>query len=100
MYCKRSKISTTTILAKSLKSFYTVTSYSTVQLQVSVAQLAMHKKIFITTHVSPLTWPEFYVEPLHAMQIIGVDIILGGRGRAKSALPLSSSPWVLRNGKN
>ena len=36
----------------------------------------------------PLTWPEFYLEPLHAMQIIRMDILLEGRGRAKSALIL------------
>ena len=39
-------------------------------------------------HMSPLTWPEFYLEPRHAMQIIGMDIWLEGRGRAKSALIL------------
>ena len=39
-------------------------------------------------HMSPLTWPEFYLEPRHAMQIIGMDILLEGRGRAKSALIL------------
>ena len=38
--------------------------------------------------MSPLTWPEFYLEPRHAMQIIGMDILLEGRGRAKSALIL------------
>ena len=38
--------------------------------------------------MSPLTWPEFYLEPCHAMQIIGMDILLAGRGRAKSALIL------------
>ena len=38
--------------------------------------------------MSPLTWPEFYPEPLHAMQIIGMDILLESRGRAKSALIL------------
>ena len=39
-------------------------------------------------YMSPLTWPEFYLEPHHAMQIIGMDILLAGRGRAKSALIL------------
>ena len=38
--------------------------------------------------MSPLTRPEFYLEPRHAMQIIGMDILLEGRGRAKSALIL------------
>ena len=38
--------------------------------------------------MSSLTWPEFYLEPCHAMQIIGMDILLAGRGRAKSALIL------------
>ena len=38
--------------------------------------------------MSPLTWPGFYLEPRHAMQIIGMDILLAGRGRAKSALIL------------
>ena len=38
--------------------------------------------------MSPLTWPEFCLEPRHAMQIIGMDILLEGRGRAKSALIL------------
>ena len=38
--------------------------------------------------MSPLTWPEFYLEPRHAMQIIGMDILPVGRGRAKSALIL------------
>ena len=38
--------------------------------------------------MSPLTWPEFYLEPRHAMQMIGMDILLEGRGRAKSALIL------------
>ena len=38
--------------------------------------------------MSPLTWREFYLEPRHAMQIIGMDILLEGRGRAKSALIL------------
>jgi len=38
--------------------------------------------------MSPLTWPEFYLEPRHAMQIIGMDIILEGKGSAKSALIL------------
>ena len=38
--------------------------------------------------MSPLTWPQFYLEPRHAMQIIGMDILLEGRGRAKSALIL------------
>ena len=38
--------------------------------------------------MSPLTWPEFYLELRHAMQIIGMDILLEGRGRAKSALIL------------
>ena len=38
--------------------------------------------------MSPLTWPEFYLEPRHAMQIIGMDILLEVRGRAKSALIL------------
>ena len=38
--------------------------------------------------MSPLTWPQLYLEPRHAMQIIGMDILLGGRGRAKSALIL------------
>ena len=38
--------------------------------------------------MSPPTWPEFYLEPRHAMQIIGMDILLEGRGRAKSALIL------------
>ena len=38
--------------------------------------------------MSPLTWPEFYLEPRHAMQIVGMDILLEGRGRAKSALIL------------
>ena len=38
--------------------------------------------------MSPLTWPEFYLEPRHAMQIIEMDILLAGRGRAKSALIL------------
>ena len=38
--------------------------------------------------MSPLAWPEFYLEARHAMQIIGMDILLGGRGRAKSALIL------------
>ena len=37
VYCKRSNSSTTTFLAKRSTSFYTVTSYSTVQLLVSVA---------------------------------------------------------------
>ena len=36
----------------------------------------------------PLTWPEFYLKPRHAMQIIGMDIIQESRGRAKSALIL------------
>ena len=36
----------------------------------------------------PLAWPEFYLERRHAMQIIGRDILLEGRGRAKSALIL------------
>ena len=38
--------------------------------------------------MSPLTWPEFYLEQRHAMQIIGMDILLEGRGRPKSALIL------------
>ena len=38
--------------------------------------------------MSPLAWPEFYLEPRHAMQIIGMGILLEGRGRAKSALIL------------
>ena len=38
--------------------------------------------------MSPLTWPEFCLEPRHAMQIIGMDILLEGRGRAKPALIL------------
>ena len=38
--------------------------------------------------MSPLTWPECYLELRHAMQIIGMDILLEGRGRAKSALIL------------
>ena len=38
--------------------------------------------------MSPLTCPEFYPEPRHAMQIIGMDILPEGRGRAKSALIL------------
>ena len=38
--------------------------------------------------MSPLTWPEFYLEKRHAMQIIGMDILPGGRARAKSALIL------------
>ena len=38
--------------------------------------------------MSPLMWPEFYLEPRHAMQIIGMDILLEGRGRAKSTLIL------------
>jgi len=38
--------------------------------------------------MSPLTWPQLYLEPRHAMQIIGMDILLEGRGRAKSALIL------------
>ena len=38
--------------------------------------------------MSPLTWPEFYLEPRHAIQIIVMDILLEGRGRAKSALIL------------
>jgi len=61
---------------------------STVQVLVSVAKvaLAMHKKIFIIRHMA--NGPEFYVELRHAMQIIGIDIILAGRGRAKSALLL------------
>ena len=41
--------------------------------------------------MSPLTWPEFYLEPRHAMQIIGMDILIEGRGRAKSALILNGS---------
>ena len=39
-------------------------------------------------YMSPLILPEFYLEPRHAMQIIGMDILLKGRGRAKSALIL------------
>ena len=38
--------------------------------------------------MSPLTWPEFYLKSRHAMQIMGMDILLEGRGRAKSALIL------------
>ena len=38
--------------------------------------------------MSPPTWPEFYPEPHHAMQIIGMDILLEDRGRVKSALIL------------
>ena len=39
-------------------------------------------------YMSRLTWPEFYLEPRHAMQMIGMDILLEGRGRTKSALIL------------
>ena len=39
-------------------------------------------------YMLPLTWPEFYLEPCHTMQIIRMDISLEGRGRAKSALIL------------
>ena len=35
-----------------------------------------------------MPWPEFYLEPRHAMQTIGMDILLEGRGKAKSALIL------------
>ena len=38
--------------------------------------------------MSPLMCPEFYLKPRHAMQIIGMDILPVGRGRAKSALIL------------
>ena len=51
-------------------------------------------------HMSPLTWPEFYLEPRHAMQMIGMDILLGGRGRAKSALILFKRLRVREMGKN
>ena len=32
--------------------------------------------------MSPLTWPELFVEPRHAIQMIGMDIIVAGGGRA------------------
>ena len=34
--------------------------------------------------MSPLTWPEFYVGPRHAMQIIGMDICTKGVGEGQN----------------